>query len=81
MPRSTYKWKKKYNSRTSIERLNSRIDEFFGFEKHFYRGLKKVKLRLSLSFITMLSMALGRIKQKQLDKIRSMVKAAQQKNN
>ncbi len=76
LPRSTYKWKKTYNKRTSIERLNSRIDEFFGFEKHFYRGLKKVKLRLSLSFITMLSMALGRVHQKQFEKIRSMVKAA-----
>jgi hypothetical protein len=29
-----------------------------------------------LSFITMLSMAIGRIKQKQLSKVRSMVKAA-----
>lgn len=76
LPRSSYKWKGKYNSRTSIERLNSRIDEFFGFEKHYYRGLKKVKIRLCLSFITMLSMALGRIKQKQFEKIRSMVKAA-----
>lgn len=76
LPRSSYKWKDKYNSRTSIERLNGRIDEFFGFEKHYYRGLKKIKLRLCLSFITMLSMALGRIKQKELEKLRSMVKAA-----
>jgi hypothetical protein len=76
LPRSSYKWKDKYDLRTSIERLNSRIDEFFGFEKHYYRGLKKIKLRLNLSFITMLSMAIGRIKQKQLSKVRSMVKAA-----
>jgi hypothetical protein len=76
LPRSSYKWKDKYNSRTSIERLNSRIDEFFGFEKHYYRGLKKIKLRLCLSFITMLSMAIGRIKQKELKKLRSMILAA-----
>ena len=76
LPRSSYKWKDKYNSRTSIERLNSRIDEFFGFEKHYYRGLKKMKLRLCLSFITMHSMALGRIHQNQFEKIRSMVKVA-----
>jgi hypothetical protein len=76
LPRNTYKWKDKYDSRTSIERLNGRIDEFFGFEKHYYRGLKKIKLRLCLSFITMLSMALGRIKQKELENIRSMVKIA-----
>lgn len=76
LPRSSYKWKTLYKTRTSIERLNGRLDEFFGFEKHYIRGLKKMKLRGCLSFIVMLSMALGRIKEKQLDKIRSMVKAA-----
>lgn len=76
LPRSSYKWKKIYNSRTSIERVNSRLDEFFGFEKHYNRGLKKIKLRLELSFITMLSMALGRINQKQIEKLRSMTLAA-----
>jgi len=76
LPRSCYKWKKIYNSRTSIERVNSRLDEFFGFEKHYNRGLKKIKLRLELSFITMLSMALGRINQKQIEKLRSMTLAA-----
>ena len=76
LPRNSYKWKKIYNSRTSIERVNSRLDEFFGFEKHYNRGLKKIKLRLELSFITMLSMALGRINQKQIEKLRSMTLAA-----
>ena len=76
LPRSSYKWQNLYKTRTSIERLNGRLDEFFGFEKHYIRGLKKMKLRGCLSFITMLSMALGRIRQKQIDKIRSMVKAA-----
>ena len=76
LPRSSYKWKTLYKTRTSIERLNSRLDEFFGFEKHYIRGLKKMKLRGGLSFVVMLSMALGRIKEKRLDKMRSMVSAA-----
>ena len=38
-------WKTLYKTRTSIERLNSRLDEFFGFEKHYIRGLEKMKLR------------------------------------
>jgi len=76
LPRSSYKWKSLYKTRTSIERLNGRFDEFFGFEKHYIRGLKKMKLKGCLAFITMLSMALGRIKTKQLDKLRSMVKVA-----
>ena len=74
LPCSSYKWKTIYNSRISIERVNSRIDEFFGFEKHYNRGLKKIKLKLGLSFITMLGMALGRINQKQFEKLRSMTK-------
>jgi len=35
-----------------------------------------MKLRLCLSFITMLSMALGRAHQKQFEKLRSIVNAA-----
>ncbi len=76
LPRNSYKWKRLYKSRTSIERLNSRLDEFFGFEKHYIRGLKKMKLQGCLSFIVMLSMALGKVKNKRLDRLRSMVKAA-----
>ncbi len=65
-----------YKTRTSIERLNGRLDEFFGFEKHYIRGLKKMKLRGGLSFVVMLSMVLGRIKENKLDKMQSMVNVA-----
>lgn len=37
--RSSYTWKKEYNKRTSVERVNSRIDVSFGFENHYIRGL------------------------------------------
>lgn len=74
--RSTYKWKRLYKKRTAVERVNSRLDASFGFERHFIRGLKKMKLRCSLAMIVMLAMAVGRIKQKQEDKIRSLVKTA-----
>ena len=42
--RSSYKWKKLYKKRTAVERVNSRIDYVFGFEKHFIRGQKKMKI-------------------------------------
>ncbi len=74
--RSSAKWKKLYNKRTSVERVNSRIDQVFGFEDHFIRGLKKMELECSLALIIMLAMALGRIKTKQKDKLRSLVQAA-----
>ena len=58
-----------------MERVNSRIDNVFGFEKHYIRGQKKMKLRVSLAMCVMLAMALGRIKEKQQELMRSLVKA------
>lgn len=74
--RSSYKWKTLYNKRTSVERVNSRLDVSFGFENHYIRGLKKMKLRLGLALCVMLAMALGRSKENQMDNLRSLVKAA-----
>jgi hypothetical protein len=42
--RASVKWKRVYNKRTSVERVNSRIDQVFGFEEHFVRGLTKMRL-------------------------------------
>lgn len=74
--RSSYKWKEIYKKRSSVERVNSRMDESFGFEKHFIRGAAKMKLRCSLALIVMLGMAYGRVKEKQPDKLRSLVQPA-----
>lgn len=74
--RSTGKWNRLYKSRTAVERVNSRIDNVFGFEKHFIRGLKKMHLRVSLALIVMLAMAYGRVANKQGDLLRSLVRSA-----
>lgn len=74
--RSTLKWKKLYNMRSSIERINSRIDVSFGFENHYIRGLQKMKVKMGIALIVMLSMAVGRIRQNQGALMRSLVKAA-----
>jgi len=76
LARSSYKWKEKYKKRTAAERVNSRIDVSFGFEHHFIRGLTKMKLRMSLAMMVMLVMALGRIKEKRKEQMRSLVKVA-----
>jgi len=73
--RDSYKWKRTYKGRTAIERVYSRLDFSFGFENHTIRGLKKMKLRVSMAYMAMLAMALGRIKQKQADQMRSLVAA------
>lgn len=70
--RGTPKWKKAYNRRTAVERVNSRIDQVLGFEQHTIRGLHKMETRVTLALIVMLAMALGRIRANQADKMRSL---------
>jgi len=72
--RASYKWERLYAMRTAVERVNARIDGAFLFEQHFIRGIKKMKLRLSLAFITMLSMAYGRLLQNNPELMRSLVR-------
>ena len=71
--RASYKWKREYNKRTAVERVNSRIDQVFGFENHTIRGIKKMTVRCGLALCVMLAMALGRIKEKQAQNMRSLV--------
>jgi|LSQX01.2.fsa_nt_gb hypothetical protein len=76
LPRSSYRWEKLYNKRTAVERVNSRLDISFGFENHFIRGLKKMNFRCTLALCVMLVMALGRVKEKRPDLMRSLVRSA-----
>lgn len=71
--RASYKWEKEYGKRTAVERVNSRLDVSFGFELHTIRGMTKMKMRCGLALCVMLAMALGRIKEKQAEKMRSLV--------
>ena len=61
--RDSKKFKRLYKGRTSVERLNGRIDRDYMFEDHCIRGHKKMKLMLSLTLLTMNAMALGKINQ------------------
>nr|WP_199505512.1 transposase [Halanaerobium sp. MA284_MarDTE_T2] len=74
--RQSYKWDRIYKARTSVERVNSRLDVSYGFENHTVRGIDKMELKCSLSLMVMLSMAVGRIKEKQKDKMRSLLQPA-----
>jgi hypothetical protein len=73
--RSSYAWEREYKKRTAVERVNSRFDVSFGFEKHFIRGQKKMELRVGLALCVMLAMAVGRIKEQQNELMRSLVKS------
>jgi len=72
--RSSYAWEREYKKRTAVERVNSRLDVSFGFEKHFIRGQKKMELRVGLALCVMLAMAVGRIKEQRQELMRSLVK-------
>jgi len=73
VPRSTYKWKRLYRGRTAVERVNSRLDVSFGFERHFIRGMKKMRVRVGIALVVMLSMALASIQMGKPQRIRSLV--------
>ncbi len=74
--RSSYRWKRLYRKRSAVERVNSRLDVSFGFERHYIRGLAKMKLRCTMALCVMLAMALGRVKEKRKDLLRSLVRVA-----
>ena len=76
LARSSYAWKKSYKRRTAVERVNSRIDGFFNFENHTIRGLQKMNIRCGLAFCVMLAMAVGRVRQKRPDLMRSLAVSA-----
>ena len=76
LARSSYKWGDIYKKRTAIERVNSRLDVSFGFEQHCIRGQKKMHFRCSLALCIMLAMAVGRVKEKRPELIRSLVQTA-----
>lgn len=74
LARQSYKWTDFYNMRSACERVYSRLDESFGFEKHTIRGKQKMELRIGMAYLAMLSMALGRIKDNQSENMCSLVK-------
>jgi len=71
--RHTDKWKKAYHRRTSVERVNSRLDQVLGFERHTIRGKAKMEMRVTLALVVILAMALGRIRIGQSEKMRSLL--------
>lgn len=70
--RDSAKFKRLYKKRTEVERLNGRIDRDYMFNDHFIRGKKKMNMMLTLTFIIMMTMAKGHIKNNQKN-IRSLV--------
>ena len=72
--RDSKKFERLYKSRTSVERRSGRIDRDYMFEDHCIRRLKKKKLMVSLTLLTMNAMALGKIEQGVTEHLASLTK-------
>ncbi len=48
-------WRRGYNRRSAMERINSRLDNSFNFETHYIRGRAKMKTRLGLALAVMMA--------------------------
>lgn len=59
--RNSHKWKRLYRKRTGVERINGRIDRDYRFERHSIRGLDKMKLFLTVTFIIYMTIAKAKI--------------------
>lgn len=59
--RNSKKWKRLYGMRSGIERINGRIDRDFKFEKHTIRGLEKMEMFLTVTFLVSLTLAKAKI--------------------
>ena len=66
-------WKCAYARRSALERINSRFDGGYHFERHFVHGKAKMKMRVGLAVCVMMSLALGTAKAERFDRMRSLV--------
>jgi len=78
-PRDTPSWKRTYARRSSVERVNARLDQNLGFENHTIRGLAKMRARVGLALVVMLATALAFAENGQLDMVRSLVGSPRRK--
>ena len=59
--RDSKKWKRLYNKRSGIERINGRIDRDYKFERHTIRSLQKMDMFITVTLIVYLGMAKAKI--------------------
>ena len=68
-------WRRGYNRRTAMERINSRLDQGFNFETHYIRGRARMKTRIGLALAVMMAMALAQARAGRPERMRSLVGA------
>ena len=71
--RDSKKWERLYKTRTSVERVNGRIDRDYQFEEHTIRGLDKMNMYITATFIAMLTMAKSKIETNNLNHLAALI--------
>ena len=74
-PHSSPSWKRSYRRRSALERIYSRLDNDFGFERHFLRGRSRVTARVGLALTVMMALALAQARAGRWQRMRSLVGA------
>ena len=74
IPYDSPSWRRGYNRRSALERINSRVDQSFGFEHHYIRGKAKMQVRVGLAMAIMMALALGHVQEGRPEQMRSLVK-------
>jgi len=74
--RESHKWHRLYNMRTSVERVNSRLDGAYGFEEKRTRGLARTELHVGVALLVMLATAVWKARNQQEGMLRSLIKVA-----
>jgi hypothetical protein len=73
IPRHSYKWAKANNRRSAVERVFSRVDSVFGFENDTIRGIGKIEMRVGMTLLVNVCMALGRAECGEMERMGSLV--------
>lgn len=73
LARDSHKFKTLYKKRSSVERVNGRLDRDFRLENHTIRGLNKMSLTVAMSFLVMVGFALSKLKAGRNDHLASWV--------
>ena len=55
-------WKRGYNRRSALERINNWLDHGYEFEQRIIRGIDRIRTRVGIAIAVMLALALGHVR-------------------
>ena len=70
-------WRRGYNRRSAMERINARLDRSFDCEFHYTHSPANIKARVGLALAVMMVPALPHLRARPAERIRSLVGAIQ----